>query len=540
MVDKKFSDFNPKSTLEENDIIPSETLGVSNNRTTYGDLKRQIQDDILSQYGRTTVGRFVDAICEHSGGVPLGYEDNLIYADGSQWNRAISTEIASFIDYCKVRPTLKALYQIPDSSDYFVVPDLRNKHRVAIGDVNTPYATITSKVLNPQTTVATTIAGIGDHSHPINDIKGRFVIRGRNDGGPSESIKIGTDGGFESYYEGNDLSLESNGTARRSIGVRFSSHRAGVTATNNAGNHTHTATNTVGYADPNIFDNVVRVPAFAVFTFLDISINDIFINPTAEISNIVGLQSALDGKVEQAEYDLYVTSNNTAVANKVNTSTYTSYVTSNDLAVASKVNTSTYTAYVTANDLSVASKLPISTFNPVFRSSWNSVKRTGLTVTINNSATVGRNIITDLQNAATVNSGGVDYLGDPSSTTGYPTVTNSTSVGNYRLPIITGLTAYRVGITIKVTGTFATTQDQKDLFAEIRLANGTTSITTNNLRRSIPNTGNPLVGQFEPIRVTSITDTLTTLAGGFQVLLYNNNATASTFTMTAIELVFNY
>jgi len=78
------------------------------------------------------------------------------------------------------------------------------------------------------------------------------------------------------------------------------------------------------------------------------------------------------------------------------------------------------------------------------------------------------------------------------------------------------------------------------LFAEIRLANGTTSITTINLRRSIPNTNNPLVAQFEPIRVLSTTDILTTVAGGFQVLLYNNNVNASVFTMTAIELVFNY
>jgi hypothetical protein len=514
MVDKKFSDFNPKSTLEENDIIPSETLGVSNNRTTYGDLKRQLQDDILSQYGRTTVGRFVDAICEHSGGVPLGYEDNLIYADGSQWNRAISTEIAKFIDYCKVRPTLKELYQIPDSADYFVVPDLRNKHRVGIGDVNTPYATITSKVLNPQTTVTTTIAEIGDHSHPINDITGSFNGANVNNTNPNE--------GFGAFVqEGATPAKDPFGGNRINARTTFSSHRAGVTATNNAGNHTHTATNTVGYVDPNIFDTIVRVPAFAVFTFLDISINDIFINPVTEISSIAGLQSALDDKVEQAEYDLYVTSN--------------------DIAVSNKVENSIYTSYVTANDLSVANKLPIATYNPTFRSSWNSVRRTGLTVAINNSATVGRNIITDLQNVATTNTGGADFLGNPSLTTGYPTVTNSTAVGNYRLPIITGLTAYRVGITIRVTGTFANTQDQRELFAEIRLANGTTSITTTILRRSIPNTGNPLVGQFEPIRVTSTTDILTTLAGGFQVLLFNNNnPQASTFTMTTIELVFNY
>jgi hypothetical protein len=364
------------------------------------------------------------------------------------------------------------------------------------------------------------------------------------------------------------------------VSTGFSSHRAGVTATNNAGNHTHNATNTVGYIDPNIFDNVVRVPAFAVFTFLDISINDIFVNPNTDISSVQGLQSALDGKadlddfnayvlandtavaskVSQTEYDLYVTSNNTAVASKVSQSVYDSYVTSNNTAVASKVsqsvydsyvtsnntavasklNTSVYTSYITANDLSVASKLPTATFNPTFRGSWNSVKRTGLTVAINNSATVGRNIITDLQNVATTNTGGVEYLGDPSSSTGYPTVTNSTTVGNYRLPIITGLTAYRVNITIRVTGTFATAQDQKDLFAEIRLAGGTTSITTTNLRRSIPNGSNPLIGQFEPIRVLSTTDILTTSVGGFSVTLYNNNTNPSTFTMTAIELVFNY
>ena len=191
-----------------------------------------------------------------------------------------------------------------------------------------------------------------------------------------------------------------------------------------------------------------------------------------------------------------------------------------------------------ANDLDA--KLSVATFNPTFRSSWNSVRRTGLAVAINNSTTVGRNIVADLQNVATTNTGGVDYLGNPSSTAGYPTVVNSTTAGNYRLPIITGLTAYRVGITIRVTGTFANEQDQKDLFAEIRLANGTTSITTTNLRRSIPNAGNPLVGQFEPIRVTSTTDILTTEAGGFQILLYNDNSPSSTFTMNTIELVFNY
>ena len=112
MVDKRFSDFTPKPELDDDDIVPTETAGVGNNRTSYKELKTQIQDAILSQYGRQSVGRIVHLYSNHVAGVPQGYDVNLIYADGSQHQRTESVEIANFIDYAKVIPKSYSCYHL--------------------------------------------------------------------------------------------------------------------------------------------------------------------------------------------------------------------------------------------------------------------------------------------------------------------------------------------------------------------------------------------------------------------------------------------
>ena len=519
MADKKFSEFEDKPLLDDNDFIPTETIGVGNNKTKYIEFKNQIANEVINETARLSAGRIVQIIAKNSGGNPVGFDSNLIYADGRQVQRSESNNVAKFIDYAEADTGLKAFYQIPNTKDYFIVPDLRNKHLVSAGSVNPLNTMIESRILNPQVAVATSVADNGNHAHPINNIQGAFDTQ-RKDSNFQDNI-TNPSGGFRTFNSNNTTGhylsqVFVGGTPFER--VEFSSHRAGVTATNNAGNHSHIATSTVSYTNPNIFDSVNRVPAFSVFAFIDIALSELFVNPNIPISSVVGLQDVLDGKVF--------------------TSVYSAYVTSNNLEVASKVEQLEYDNYVTSNNLTVGNKLNTSTFNSIFNGSWNSIRRAGLTQVIANSAIVGRNIITDLQNIATTNTGAVDFLDGTTLTTGYPTIANAVIPSNYRLPIITGKTSYRVVISIRATGVFANVGEFKDLFARLILANGTTIISGTSLRRSITDNGSPLVGVFEPIRVTSSADALVT--SGFNIVLFNNNNPNSNYTLNTIELAFTY
>ena len=72
------------------------------------------------------------------------------------------------------------------------------------------------------------------HTHPINDIKGSFKARGRDNAGSNEDmIVLGTQtGGFSVAYEGSNASASRGAAFANETRTTFSSHRAGVTATN--------------------------------------------------------------------------------------------------------------------------------------------------------------------------------------------------------------------------------------------------------------------------------------------------------------------
>jgi hypothetical protein len=253
-------------------------------------------------------------------------------------------------------------------------------------------------------------------------------------------------------------------------------------------------------------------------------------------------QTALDSKVNITEFVSNNESINNLISNKLDSSEFNDFVISNNNILSNKVDNDNYNNYVTSNDLAVASKLNINTFNNQFRNSYYRVRRTGLRQEIANSPTVSINVIPLLQNVASKTGGQIRFLGGGFSNTDFPVLSNSTTLGNYRLPIIPNVEGYTAAITLKLAGTFATERNIADFDANLFIS-GVTHPLQLNLRRSIRNTAfsGLLDGTFPPIRVDSNTDPLILSTGGFKIELFNNNTDSeSIFTLTTLELNVNF
>ena len=288
MSDKKFSDFTSVNVLQDNEFLATELLGVENRKITFNDFANQIQNRLLP-LSYSDIGCIKSSLIAPSD----NKQPNMIYCDGSTYYASNPNPLISkFINAVYQYEALRNFLQIPADKSSFKTPDLRNQHLVGAGSGNTAYQYITSKVMNFISGVSTTtnvstnitINNAGAHTHNLTIPK-----------------TLASGGGQDGIY----------GSGQTQPSKTY--------ATDSQGNHTHTATasstatstTTLNYNN-NLIDTINRVPALAVYHYIDIAVDRFNLDPSAggvaiTIGDVVGLQTALDLKADITLLNNYAT-----------------------------------------------------------------------------------------------------------------------------------------------------------------------------------------------------------------------------------------
>ena len=301
MSDKKFSDFTSVNVLQDNEFLATELLGVENRKITFNDFATQIQNRLLP-LSFNDFGHIKSSLIAPSD----NKQPNMIYCDGTTYYASNPNQLISkFINAVYQYEALRNFLQIPADKSSFKTPDLRNQHLVGVGSGNTAYQFITSKVMNfisnvsTSTSVATniTINNGGDHNHLM--LSNEIGIER-----PTGATFVSVQGDFSIFDY-----VMTKGVANPTLGK-----------TSNAGTHNHTgsasstATSTTNLTYNNsLIDTINRVPALAVYHYIDIAVDRFNLDPNTgggvaiTIGDVVGLQTALDLKADITLLNDYAT-----------------------------------------------------------------------------------------------------------------------------------------------------------------------------------------------------------------------------------------
>lgn len=305
-IGKKFSDFQSINTILDNDIIAGERVGSNNINISYKDFANNIKAKLLKEV-TTDLLVFKHRFCEHNAGIPFGYPKHLIYLDGAVHNPSPDNPyIETFIRYCADKPQLKEYFKIPDDLTSFTAPDMRNQHLVATGDKNVIHTFQTSKIIGISTQtfewrfdryIDEATVNRPDGNELFVTPKGAFYT-------PNQSFLTPIVVDRNKFNDNMLMTLRpfyppSSGDVPSTVNVK-----EGV----------------VGWkmdfskiVDSTTIDTINRVPAFATFLFLDIAVDRLTLSGGAtnelsiEISQVIGLQEALNLKVDDTELSTYVT-----------------------------------------------------------------------------------------------------------------------------------------------------------------------------------------------------------------------------------------
>jgi hypothetical protein len=586
MEDKKISDFTSTNALQDNEYIPTELLGVENRKITLNDFANQIQERLL-KLSFSDIGSFKPSVI-----APVNNkQSNLLYCDGAVYYASNpNILIAKFINSMYENLETRNLFEIPADKSSMKLPDLRDRHLVGSGANNTILSYQDSKVMDILSNITassdTTITNGGSHTHTIADITGYAQIGGTDIVSMSVAFK----------KENTENQQIGTGNIANGAGSQwsFSSHRAGVTGTGTGGSHTHTAsTDTTLSITKNtaIIDSINRVPALAIYWYIDIAVDRFTLDPNAsegiitiDISQVNGLQTVLDSKVDDSELTNYATnlaldsglsgkantihthiiddidSLQTELDGKANTiHTHLigalNYDTNNSLenwlALTYAPINHTHSiylnkdgsvlldsAYIPTFNKSIATKEyvdnsinPINTTLNKYNSFGVKYVKSGLTQTINSSPTTLTNIINIVNNAPTST---IKWASDKNGNN-KPTFDLISVANGFKLPIIDGLTNYGITFNIRVTGALsgATGTPREFIFYLRRLSDN--SIVAND--SIIKVTDNNINGRSATINSYVISATDPFITGGFYIDMLNNSG--SNITLSTIELYIN-
>lgn len=342
MTNKRFSDFEAYVEAPLSASIPFELDGEKNIRVSTSNFLQQIQKELLKN---TTTDLLVPKyrFCENSGGIPINFPKHFLYMDGSTKYRTDSNIlVAKFIDYIKDKPTLRAIFQVSNDNTSFILPDMRNQHLVGAGSNNAYGVYQTSKSVNVLSSVNTTCGSAGGHTH-TPDLS--TTSRTYNAGNPQrnrQNITLSANIFWNNPINTNTLPNDpvvyaetqsivvqpaQGSPAQLQIQpyIRLELDRLLITTPSltvvgtlgAAGDHIHTMNSTPIY-NANL-DNITRVPALALFCFLDINTDSFVLSaesegqPLINIQDVIGLESALEDKLDVSEFDTYQVSNDAVV-----------------------------------------------------------------------------------------------------------------------------------------------------------------------------------------------------------------------------------
>lgn len=580
MTDKKFSDFTSTNRLQENEYLATELLGVENRKITLNDFANQIQDRLL-KLSFSDVGSFKASVISPAD----NKQPNLLHCDGAIWYASnTNTLIAKFINAMYENSETRELFNIPADKSSMKLPDLRDRHLVGSGSMNPVFSYPDSKVMDILSGItavsSTSMNTVDNHTHPINDITGYFSVG-------DCFINTDTSGAF-TYTSYAKRRAGSNQEFEAFNGVGFSSHRAGVYGTNGAGSHYHIATTTTDLTinkNTAVIDNITRVPAFVIYWYIDIAVDRFTLDPNAsdgiitiDISQVNGLQTALDSKVDDGELTNYATTialdtglngkadtvhthivdditglqlilddkantihnhligdlkfdDNTSLENWLS-STYAPINHTHNInsmtglqdALESKLDTTTYSSDVTTqNDSIEALNTTLSKYN----SFGIKYTKSGLTQTIVSNATELTNIINIVNNEPTIFSWAVAKDGSVKPSVDLISVDNG-----FKLPIIDGLINYGLSFNIRITGVLSgsSATAREFIFYLRRLSDnsivandGIIKVADNNINGSSVTIASYVVGALDPF-----------IRDGFYIDMLNNGG--SSITLEKIEL----
>lgn len=298
MVDKKFSDFTPTNTLEDGELLASELVGVQNRRITFADFYSQIAKNLTKQ-ATTELGVVSFMMWENVGDAPINLPKHKLWCNGATYYRNDNEGLVGrFIDYAYTNASLRLQFKIPEDKSYMIAPDLRNRHIVGAGSLNTYGTFLGSKVVDyineiraTSSTIVNNKTGLytvvnGSHYHQLN---ANIVANGLGGGDLVGGKQLGISSSLNTYNSGeHDHYIPDH-------------------------NHTATTNTTVTLNKNNaLIDSVNRVPAFALFPVLDINVNGFTLNPEAggnpiiNIDDVIGLTDALNLKLDASIYNAFV------------------------------------------------------------------------------------------------------------------------------------------------------------------------------------------------------------------------------------------
>jgi hypothetical protein len=477
MVDKKFSDFDRVAFLNGNDLLPTEIPNTTNRAISFADLFNQIKTDLLTA-STTDCGVFKYIAWQHSGGVPVDLPKHLIYADGRTLLRSDNGGLAGkFIDFIYDKQQLRELFDIPVDKSQMIMPDLRNKHLVGIGDANPIFSDITSKSVDFLNNISASSSTI------VNNKTGLYSS---NSGGHNHNYATAQD---KNGAPSGSVATDYNGSHywRQSPQGSFTENQAPTSWNGDHSHyipdHNHTASTSTSISitkNTALIDSVNRVPAFALFLVLDINVSGFVLNPDADgnpiiqIGDVIGLQDALDSKADTSDLD--------------------------------NIN---------------ANFLKYSNFGIKYT-------KTGLTTSIPTSPTA----LTNLINLINVNPAILNYATDRAGNDKEGISLINTTNG-LKLPVVDGLANYGVGFNIRIFGSLSGgANTTREVVLSLKRISDNSTIASASLIETTDSNFNGRVAIINSY-IKGATDPFVT--GGFYIDLLNNSG--ATLTIAAIELL---
>lgn len=311
MVDKKFSDFTPTNSLEDGELLASELVGVQNRRITFADFYSQIAKNLTRQ-ATTELGVISFMMWENVGDAPVSLPKHKLWCNGATYYRNDNDGlVGSFIDYVYANASLRLQFKIPADKSYMIAPDLRNRHIVGAGSLNTYGTFLNSKSVDY-------INGISANSSTsVANKTGLYTAQKQglytyNAGAHTISINRGDGLSIldNDWYQGSN-------TFKKTKPLQFVPDHAHYVTDHDhyVQDHNHTATTTTSVnvaKNTALLDSVNRVPAFALFPVLDINVNGLTLdpeaggNPVINIDDVIGLTNALNLKLDASIYNAFV------------------------------------------------------------------------------------------------------------------------------------------------------------------------------------------------------------------------------------------